>query len=146
VRVSPNEVDFSSVSGAKRIHAFTRPLLKTRMYDLMANMKGTANVFSTRDIDVHGRHRRLFSSAISESSLKKVEHVIHQRASLAVEKIGLEMKNNGAADVMKWWLFYSTDVIGELTFGESFHMLEQGKVSSAYHANNPFSKYTDGPL
>ena len=40
-----------------------------------------------------------------------------------------EMKGRGVADVFKWFLFYSTDVIGELSFGESFRMLEIGKVS-----------------
>jgi len=38
------------------------------------------------------------------------------------------MKTRGAADVLKWWLFFSTDVIGELTFGDSFRMLEIGQV------------------
>jgi hypothetical protein len=32
------------------------------------------------------------------------------------------------ADVFKWWLFMATDIIGELSFGESFRMLEAGKV------------------
>ncbi len=39
------------------------------------------------------------------------------------------MKSRGVADVFKWWTFMATDVIGELSFGESFRMLEHGKVS-----------------
>ena len=39
-----------------------------------------------------------------------------------------EMKTRGAADVFKWSLFMAADVIGELTFGESFRMLELGMV------------------
>ncbi|KAF2821094.1 cytochrome protein [Ophiobolus disseminans] len=128
VRISPSEVDFASISGAKRVHAFVRPFPKARMYDTFRSANGAVNVFGTRDVDVHARHRRLLSSAISEASLKNVEHIVHQRAELAVEKIGLETKQGGAADVMKWWLYFSTDVIGELTFGDSFRMLEQGKV------------------
>lgn len=84
------------------------------MYETFRTVNGAMNVFSTRDVDVHARHRRLLSSAMSEASLKDVEHIVHQRAELAVEKIGLEMKQDGAADVMKWWLYFSTDVIGEV--------------------------------
>lgn len=38
------------------------------------------------------------------------------------------METRGCTDVYKWWFFFTTDVIGELTFGESFKMLELGKV------------------
>lgn len=40
-----------------------------------------------------------------------------------------EMKSRGVADVFKWWTFMATDIIGELSFGESFRMLEHGKVN-----------------
>lgn len=131
VRISPNEVDFSSVSGAKRVHSFVRPFPKARFYDTLNPTNGATNVFSTRDADDHSRHRKLLSSAMSETSLKKMEYIIEQRAALAVQKIGLDIKKDGVADVLKWWLFYSTDVIGELTFGDSFRMLEQGRVNGA---------------
>lgn len=47
-----------------------------------------------------------------------------------MERMGEEMKSRGAADIFKWFLFMATDVIGELTFGESFRMLELGEVRS----------------
>jgi cytochrome P450 len=127
-RLSPHIVDFSSISAAKRIHAFTRPLLKAKMYDIFKNSNGARSTFDVRDPEAHARHRRLLTSAMSEASLKTVESVVHERAALAVQRIGEETKKEGSADVMKWWMFFSTDVIGELTFGDSFRMLEQGKV------------------
>jgi cytochrome P450 len=128
VRISPHEVNFSSLTAAKRIHAFVRPFPKARLYDALAKGGGAEDVLSTRDFDVHARHRRLLASGLSETWLKKAEHILRERATLAVERIGQEMKQHDAADVMKWWLFFATDVIGELTFGDSFRMLEQGKV------------------
>jgi cytochrome P450 len=116
--------------GAKRIHAFVRPFPKAKMYDAMTKGGGGLDVFSTRDLDVHSKLRRLLSSGLSEGWLKKSEDVIRKKATLTVERIGEEMKEHGAADVLKWWLFFATDVIGELTFGDSFRMLEQGKVRS----------------
>jgi cytochrome P450 len=102
------------------------------MYDALAKGGGSLDVFSTRDFDVHAQHRRLLSSGLSEVWLKKSENVLRERAALAVERIGQEMKKYGATDVAKWWMFFSTDVIGELTFSDSFWMLEQGKVSNPF--------------
>jgi len=102
VRVGPNEVDFSSTSGAKQIHTFTRPLPKSSMYDVFMSKKGASSVFGTRDLDVHARYRKLLASAMSEASLKSVESLVHGRATLAVEKIGMEMKEYASADVLKW--------------------------------------------
>ena len=55
---------------------------------------------------------------------------------LAVKGISKEMAKRGAADVFKWWMFMATDVIGELSFGESFKMLESGKVSAGPLGDN----------
>jgi cytochrome P450 len=90
---------------------------------------GAKNVFSVgTDVDFHRRHRRLLSGPLSETSLKTVEPIVTRNIDLCVQKMAEEMDKRGAVDVFKWFLFLTTDVIGELTFGESFRMLEQGKV------------------
>lgn len=79
----------------------------------------------------HAARRKLFARAFSNSSLKtNWEAEIRRKTTLAVSQI----KNNAVqpgkgADVMKWWTLMTTDVITHLSFGESFGMLEQGKVS-----------------
>lgn len=88
------------------------------------------NLFTTVDVEFHRRHRRLLSGSLSETSLKAVHPIVEQRVELAIERMKQEMQTRGAADVFKWFLFMATDVIGELTFGESFRMLERGEASS----------------
>ncbi|KAF2875576.1 cytochrome protein [Massariosphaeria phaeospora] len=127
VRVSPDEVDFSSLTASKRIHSYNRPFLKSIMYTKFGDADGVPHLFNAVDPEYHARHRRLLSGPMSEANLKGVEYIVQERLDLAIERIGDEMKREGCADVMKWWLFFSTDVIGELTFGDSFRMLEQGK-------------------
>jgi len=39
------------------------------------------------------------------------------------------IRTQNGADVLKWWTFMATDVIAHVSFGESFHMIETGKVS-----------------
>lgn len=87
------------------------------------------NLFTTVDVAFHRRHRRLLSSGLSETSLQAFHPIVEQRVNLAIARMGEEMQTRGAADVFKWFLFMATDVIGELTFGESFRMLELGEVS-----------------
>jgi hypothetical protein len=50
---------------------------------------------------------------MSEPSFKNVKYIVQARPKLIVEKIGLDIKRDWAVDVMKWWLFFSTDVIGQ---------------------------------
>lgn len=68
---------------------------------------------------------------MSELSLKSMEPLIDARVRLTIQKMQEEMKTRGVADVYKWWFFMATDIIGEITFGESFRMLEKGKVGDS---------------
>lgn len=100
--------------------------MKSNFYNVLV-AKNFQNIFSTTDPKFHSNRRRLLATPISDSSLSKHEPLISKRINLAIEKIAQEMDNRGVADVFKWWLFMATDVIGELTFGESFQMLESGE-------------------
>jgi cytochrome P450 len=100
--------------------------LKTSWYKAVSI--DSDNVFNTSDPGIHRRQRRLLSSPISESSLKVMIPAVDTKVKLTLQQIDKEMQERGAADVLKWASFMSTDVIAELTFGESFEMLEQGKV------------------
>lgn len=80
----------------------------------------------------HAARRKLFARAFSNSSLKSNwEAEIRRRTMLAVKSIQVSATQSGkGADVLKWWTLMATDVITQLSFGESFGMLEQGKVST----------------
>lgn len=64
------------------------------------------------------------------------EPVVADRIHLCMQRMGEEMKSRGVADVFKWWTFLATDTVGELSFGESFRMLEYGKVCSFFMIQN----------
>jgi cytochrome P450 len=131
VRLAPSEVDFSSVSGAKRIHSYRDAFRKSAFYDSFVGPNKALSIFTMRDPDQHGKRRRLLSSPMAESNLKSLEPFIKEKVDRAIERMGEEMKKRGAADVLKWWSFLTTDIIGQLSFGQGFEMLEVGKVSEA---------------
>lgn len=78
----------------------------------------------------HSARRKLFARAFSNSNLKSNwEADIRRKTMLAVDKIQVGATQPGkGADILKWWTLMATDVITQLSFGESFEMLEQGKV------------------
>lgn len=129
VRTGPSRVDICDISAVKEIHRTNSRFLKSDWYrKLVAN--GFETMFTTTDPHFHSARRRLLASPISDSSLTRMEPIILSRVHMAIDRITEEMEKRGAADVFKWWLFMATDVIGELSFGESFRMLEAGEVIS----------------
>ncbi|CAI6332939.1 unnamed protein product [Periconia digitata] len=127
VRLSPTEVDFSSVSALKTIHNYRKPFMKSDFYKIFDFIPDVSSVLSTRTPGTHGRFRRLLSGPTSESSVKLVEHIVQAKLDLTIQRMEEEMKAQGFVDVLKWHHFMATDVSGHLSFGESFQMLEQQK-------------------
>ncbi len=126
VRVGPNQVDVSDIAAIKKIHRVKADFVKTDFYLGVGYKRET--LVNTQDIEFHRRHRKLLSQPMSESSLKAMEPQIEEKVHMTIERMGQEMKTREVVDVHKWWMFMTADVIAQLTFGESFHMLENGKV------------------
>ncbi|GAP87001.1 putative cytochrome P450 [Rosellinia necatrix] len=127
VRVGPREVYIADIQAAQRIFAIKNEFPKSTWYrDFVPTSE---SVFNTLDKGLHRRFRRLLSSPLSESGLKTFLPQIDGKVTFAIQRMKEEYEARGAVDVYKWWLFMATDVIGELSFGESFRMLESGKVN-----------------
>lgn len=127
VRVSPTFVAISELDDLKQVYNTKETFVKSSYYNAFGNPAMPRNLFSTSSIELHRRYRRLLGGAMSESSLKPLTPEVHLRAHRAVDRMEEEMKTRGAADIAKWLLFFTTDTIGDLTFGEGFNMLSEGK-------------------
>ncbi|KAI0508831.1 cytochrome P450 [Xylaria bambusicola] len=127
VRVGPREVYIADPQVVKSIFKVKNEFPKSRWY--LDFVPFTITVFNTPDIPTHRRFRRLLSAPLSESGLKEFMPQIEQKVNLAIQGMAEEHKTRGAADIYKWWLYLTTDVIGELSFGESFRMLETNKIN-----------------
>ncbi|PWY94044.1 cytochrome P450 [Aspergillus sclerotioniger CBS 115572] len=126
VRVGPDAVDVAEIASAREIHRIGGGYLKSPRYRLLKH-EDAESLFNTTNPKFHSKHRKLLSSPLSDANLLSVEPLIEARVRLAMQRMEEEMADRGVADVEKWFFFMATDIIGELTFGESFHMLELGK-------------------
>lgn len=128
VRIAPNEVAISDLAGVAKIHKVGSGFLKSAFYQkLVASEPG---IFSMKDPHDHAVRRKLFARAFSNSSLRvNWEPEVRMKVELAVRKIQEDAsRQSKGADILKWWTLMATDVIAHLSFGDSFEMLELGKV------------------
>lgn len=125
MRISPREIAVADPESFAAIHRIGSGFNKSPWYDSIPD-----GIFAMRDPKVHSQRRKLFARAFSATELRaNWEGVVRQKVELAVQKIQREAADHGEVDVMKWWTLMTTDVIGHLSFGESFEMLEVGRVS-----------------
>ena len=78
--------------------------VKTRFYTVFTGPE-VLNVFSSRDAQWHGQHRRLTSANFSEQSVKAMEPFISRNVKLAVRRMREEVGRGGVVDVFKWFMF-----------------------------------------
>ncbi|KAK0375660.1 cytochrome P450 [Colletotrichum limetticola] len=133
VRISPNEVAIADPESFTAIHKIGSGFTKGPWYSEVIDGREPGIVFIT-DPKEHAVRRRLFSRAFTSLSLRENwELVVREKVELAVDRIRADALK-GKADILKWWMLMTTDVIAHLSFGESFKTLELGEKSSYIHA------------
>ncbi|KAI5927402.1 putative cytochrome P450 [Camillea tinctor] len=126
VRIAPNELSFRTPQSFKDLYgppSKTRKLFpkSERFYDM-----GTTNLALEMDPEEHAKQYKLFAPAFRTSALRSQEHVIQEHVDLLVSQIRRRGVSTGEALNMALWLEWLTfDIIGELTFGESFHAVKE---------------------
>lgn len=123
----PEFADICDTEAVKEIHRSNTRYLKTDFYPKLVAAK-VDNVFSICDPKFHTQRRRLLASPISATSLVQHEPLITEKIHLTIRRMSEEISSRGATDVYKWWVFMASDIIGELSFGNSSRMLESGTV------------------
>ncbi|KAI2630165.1 cytochrome P450 [Hypomontagnella submonticulosa] len=128
VRISPTEASVSDPEAAKEIHKARGGYTKTEFYENFC-FSPTQTIFSTTDVRYHAKWRKLLAHSVSESNLKTYHSIVQAKVDLLISQMKKERVAQGYVDLLKWLNYYTIDVMGELSFGHSFEMLERGKES-----------------
>lgn len=123
VRIAPNELAYTSAAAWKDIYGFRTGQSQNPkdLQVLPAPHEGQAvNIIRANDVE-HGRLRRLISHAFSARALEDQQPLILSYVDLLIQRL----KENSAQpqDMVAWYNWTTFDIIGDLTFGESFHGL-----------------------
>jgi cytochrome P450 len=91
-------------------------------------VNGDASLISARDVD-HARQRKIFTPAFSDRALKEQEPLFLRYTDLLVSKLleKVEQAPEKPIDFVRMANFTTFDVMGDLTFGEPLHMLENAE-------------------
>ncbi|KAI0161033.1 cytochrome P450 [Hypoxylon sp. FL1284] len=124
VRLGPNEVDVSDVNGAREIHKVRSKYIKDPGFYVGGKVR---SLFSAIDPAFHAQRKRTLDRCFAEASMADFEPAVFEKAHLVISQMQQDIKSKGCTDILLWWTLFAMDVIGDLCFGESFHMLEAGK-------------------
>ncbi|KAK7442370.1 cytochrome P450 [Colletotrichum acutatum] len=133
VRISPTEVAIADPDSFNAIHKIGSGFTKGPWYSEVTAGREPGIVFIT-DPKEHAVRRKLFARAFTSNSLRENwEPVVREKVEMAVDHIRVDALK-GKANILKWWMLMTTDVIAHLSFGESFKTLELGEKSSYINA------------
>lgn len=129
VRLSPNELAFNSVTAWNDIygHKNGRPDLNKDPIHVGAvdPMPGVSTI-SMADNANHARQRKALSHGFSKKALWEQEGIIQEFVDKLMSNFHGFAERGETFDIVKWYNFITFDVIGDLSFGESFGCLERG--------------------
>lgn len=130
VRTSPNELSFATAESYKEIYGHASkgrpPFLKSDFY----SSNGRApSIVSARDPLEHRTQRRSLSAAFSAKALREQEVVVHEYIDMFINQIRkLGSAGTNGLNIVEAFNWLTFDIIGDLTFGESFDAVKIGKT------------------
>ncbi|KAK0642473.1 Cytochrome P450 monooxygenase rdc4 [Lasiodiplodia hormozganensis] len=133
VRIAPNELSFISGDTAwNDIYGFRgakKPEFGKDRDWYNKPVNGTYSMLGAGRED-HSRMRRVFSHAFSDKALREQEPLIQRYIGMLMQRFGEKARAGVDVDLVRYYNFTTFDIIGDLTFGESFGCLE----TDDYHA------------
>ncbi|KAJ5596940.1 hypothetical protein N7450_003398 [Penicillium hetheringtonii] len=126
VRLAPNHYSISDFSAIKTVYGTGSQFAKSAWYD---GWKHPAQwtVFADRNIKRHSDTRKRFTSLYSMSSLVHYEPFVDQCAEMFNNRLIEFTETKKSLNLGHWFQCYAFDVIGNITFGDRFGFLDQGK-------------------
>ncbi|KAF2162336.1 hypothetical protein M409DRAFT_27340 [Zasmidium cellare ATCC 36951] len=127
VRISPNELSFTQSRAWKDIYAARNPEFPKDHRRTALSPNGYYSILNAPK-DEHARFRRLLAHAFSEKGLREQEPRIRQYMDLLVDRLNECVRSGHATNMVDWYTSCVFDVIGDLSWGESFGGLENREV------------------
>ncbi|KAF3910503.1 hypothetical protein AA313_de0207826 [Arthrobotrys entomopaga] len=122
VRIAPNEISVADLESVKKIHSIHDIYPKSKFYEALSGGLDHINVVT--DHEEYKRRRRDIGDAFSNSNMTDLEPIVRKHIDTCVRKLNRELENDKTLNIMEWIQFTVVDVIGEISFGRDFGMLE----------------------
>ncbi|PQE23100.1 cytochrome P450 3A17 protein [Rutstroemia sp. NJR-2017a WRK4] len=129
VRVGPDRLALDGIIGWPEVYA--RRTGGNAEYEKAPRFfaRGTEQAIISSPRDPHRRQRRQLGHAFSDAAMHEQEGIIMRYVHLLVDRVQEHVDSGKALNIVQWLNFITFDIIGDMTYGESFGSLE----SSNYH-------------
>ncbi|TVY33841.1 Cytochrome P450 monooxygenase [Lachnellula subtilissima] len=127
VRIGPNNLTYIVEEAWTDIYARKVELRKDPSQFVIVGEEKVSGLLTAPDEEAHSRMRRNLAHGFSEKALRGQEYIIRGYVDLLMQRLH-ENCGKGTVDIAKWLNFASFDIIGDLTFGESFNCLETSNM------------------
>ncbi|KAH8892735.1 cytochrome P450 [Thozetella sp. PMI_491] len=127
VRVAPDELAFQSISAWNDIGGHRKMGEAEMMKEPVFNEAFKDNLLGVRNRADHGRMRRILSRGFSSVALQKQAPLIQRYVDQLISELHKRCDDGKRfINIEAWYSFVAFDIIGDLTFGESFGSLDSG--------------------
>ena len=123
VRLAPGRYSLNDPSAVRVLYGHGSKFAKTSYYSSFQD-PGYPNIFSQRDIHAHSEMRRKAASLYSVTSLVSYESFVDRCTSQFCQILGDFADAGDSLHVPTWLQYYAFDVIGEITVGRPFGMMD----------------------
>jgi cytochrome P450 len=125
VRIAPDELSFANPQAWRDIYGRgpnkgrgSAPPKHWAWYGEKVN--GASSLINTQDPAEHARSRKIFTPAFSERALAQQAPLFTKYVDQLVKRL----KEGAKFDLVRMYNFTTFDIMGDLTFGEPLHMLD----------------------
>ncbi|KAF8635436.1 hypothetical protein AX15_000423 [Amanita polypyramis BW_CC] len=144
VRIAPNHISIADPDALNIIYGHGNGALKSNFYDAFVSIR--RGVFNTRDRNEHTRKRKIISHVFSQKSVLEFEPNLKRYVTLFIKQWdrlydsackglsgrdgegGWEGRNGRLyLDILPWANYLAFDIIGDLSFGAPFGMIEAAR-------------------
>ncbi|KAF2158976.1 hypothetical protein M409DRAFT_38012 [Zasmidium cellare ATCC 36951] len=128
VRLGPNELSFTVPEAWNDIMGRSKPGIRQE------NPKAPWYLSpSSKDIigalhDDHTRMRRLMAGGFSTAAMQQQQQIIKSYVDLLIGRLHISAAQDDLIDIHAWYNYCTFDIIGDLTFGESFGCLDEAAM------------------
>ncbi|OCK75223.1 cytochrome P450, partial [Lepidopterella palustris CBS 459.81] len=140
VRVGPREIDICNVEAIPTIYGLGTKCIKGPWYEGTL-MGGHERFLQNEKPDAHMWKRRIWDAGFNSKSIREYEpHVLRIKDDL-LDQLEHVRKEKGVVDLGLYFSFFTWDIMGDLGFGESFHMLKSGTQNNAMTIVQGFAQF-----
>jgi cytochrome P450 len=129
VRLSPNELAFNTPQAFQDIYghrAGRLDLEKDPIHVGSVDPVPGVSTISMADRTTHARQRKALSHGFSKRALWEQEGIVQGFVDMFINRVHEYAQTGEVFDIVKWYNFLTFDIIGDLSFGESFGCLDNG--------------------